>query len=233
MDITEKLETIYDKESEVYDETRYECKAGDYFFDMETKHLLKILAPGNVLELGCGTGQFSVFLARNGFEDITGIDLSSGMLHKAKIHAERNKVGSKIKFLQMNARELEFQDETFDNVIAVRCFRFLGLKALDEAYRVLKPKGRLIIMDLSADYIYNKIPTPWGQFSDGELMHIFSIDELKKEFQSLDLTPTYVKTFYLLPPPVYYHAPKFSLNIISKYDDIFKKGRVFVIEGIK
>ncbi len=229
----ENLEKSYDKESEIYDRTRYECKGGKYYFDMETRHLTKILKYGNILELGCGTGQFTVFLAKNGFENITGIDLSEGMLNKAKKKAKEEGVESKIKFIKMNVQNLDSIDETFDNVIAIRCFRFLGVKALKEAYRVLKPKGRIVIMDLSADYIYNKIPTPWKQLSEEPLMHVFSLKELENEFKNLGLRLIYKKSFYIFPPPLYYHAPQFILNFINKFDDKFKGGRLAVVVGEK
>ena len=59
------------------------------------------LKPGDsILDIGCGTGRHSIELARRGF-DVTGVDLSSGMLHEARTSA--NEAGVEVKFIQADA----------------------------------------------------------------------------------------------------------------------------------
>jgi len=92
---------------------------------------------GKVLDLGCGFGRDCIILKKNGF-DVTGIDLSKGMIKEAK------KLKS-VDFRVMDARKLRFPKDNFDGVWA--CASLLHLrkkeigKTLSEIYRVLKLGG--------------------------------------------------------------------------------------------
>lgn len=98
----------------------------------------------NVLFIGVGTGA-ELELINYSKLHITAIDYSPEMLHKAKTKFSR----SSIKFLEMDAQELSFKDETFDVVVgsliisvvpdANRCFQ--------EMIRVLKPNGTILLFD--------------------------------------------------------------------------------------
>ena len=102
-----------------------------------------------VLDAGCGTGNYAVALAQEGFR-VTGIDYSSGMLAAArsKITGE---LSGRLSFdkMDMNSR-LSLPDSGYDHVIcmtslwAVTKPRF----TLGELCRVLKPGGTLMIMQI-------------------------------------------------------------------------------------
>ena len=97
----------------------------------------------SALDLGCGTGRHSVWLASAG-ATVTGIDFSEGMLEAA-----RRKTGAEtVRFLAHDLHQpLPFADETFDRVVSGLVLEHL--RELDafftEARRVLRPGGRAIV----------------------------------------------------------------------------------------
>lgn len=97
-----------------------------------------------VLFVGCGTGADLVYVPYNNIK-ITAIDYSSDMLDKAKEKFPH----INITFLQMDAQNLTFPDETYDIVIASLLLSVVPnpQKCMEEMIRVVKPKGRIIIFD--------------------------------------------------------------------------------------
>ncbi|MEQ9258941.1 MAG: class I SAM-dependent methyltransferase [Roseovarius sp.] len=97
------------------------------------------------VELGCGTGYVSGWMARRGAR-VTGIDISSEQLATARRLAEEH--GADIRFLEGNAEVLPFEDARFDFAIseygaAIWCDPAVWLR---EAWRVLKPGGQLVFL---------------------------------------------------------------------------------------
>lgn len=120
---------------------------------------------GNVLDVACGTGDMVVELLKHGCT-VTGIDLSDEMLAIA-----RQKATSAI-FQLGNAEALPFPDASFDAVtcaFGVRNFVHLE-QGLGEMLRVLKPGGRMVILELATPdsklirpfyNLYTKHIIPW------------------------------------------------------------------------
>lgn len=78
---------------------------------------------GRVLDAGCGTGDFSLYLARRGYA-ITGFDVSSTAIERAKGKAEYH--GLDAEFVVADARELPEFDEEFDTIIDCGLLHNLG-----------------------------------------------------------------------------------------------------------
>lgn len=100
------------------------------------------IAPGSrILEVGCGTGRTSCYLAKLGYE-VTALDLREDMLAKARRRA--NCEEAPVTFLQGSIEELPLPDGRFDVVLAesVTIFADAGA-ALREYARVLQPGGKL------------------------------------------------------------------------------------------
>jgi 2-polyprenyl-3-methyl-5-hydroxy-6-metoxy-1,4-benzoquinol methylase len=88
-----------------------------------------------IIDVGCGTGRHAVSLAARGYRNITGIDLSPGMIKAAKKAAKDKNV--QVDFRICDARDLPFENE-FDAAICL-CEGAFGLLENDaENYRVLK-----------------------------------------------------------------------------------------------
>ena len=92
-----------------------------------------------ILDVGCGTGRHAISLAKKGYRNITGIDLSCSMIKAAKEVAERKNI--QVDFRVCDARELPFESE-FDAILCL-CERAFGLLENDnENYKVLKAVHR-------------------------------------------------------------------------------------------
>lgn len=134
----------YTRDAESYDAVRFKSKTGKYRFKVERLKILKHLRRSKILELGAGTARYGIFFAKLGF-DYTGIDITPKMLEVAQKKARKE--GLHLNLLEMDANELAFKDSTFDSVFCDRTVKFFQepVKVLKEAYRVLKPKGRMIV----------------------------------------------------------------------------------------
>ena len=76
----------------------------------------------HVLDVGCGTGNFSLKLARMGLK-VTGIDISDNMLKVAENKARAE--GLIIDFINMDAHDMKFEDNSFDAVISMAVIEFI------------------------------------------------------------------------------------------------------------
>ncbi len=102
---------------------------------------------GLILDIGCGAGRTTIGLYQLGFNSITGIDISPGMVRKARRITKA--LNLPIIFLTGNVLSLPFQDNSFDGAL----FSFNGIMqipgeksriaAMSEIRRVLKHKGIL------------------------------------------------------------------------------------------
>jgi len=105
-----------------------------------------------VLDVGCGSGQLAIALARRRqVRAVTGIDVSDTQLHLARENAER--VGVNANFLVADAAELPFPDASFDVVVSTLSLHHWERpeQALREIRRVLAPGGSLLLLDLRRD----------------------------------------------------------------------------------
>jgi phosphatidylethanolamine/phosphatidyl-N-methylethanolamine N-methyltransferase len=111
--------------------------------------MLDIKKNQKILEIGVGTGLTLGLYPPNC--KITGIDISEKMIEQAKKRISKNNGNNKITFKVMDALDLEFEDETFDAVIASYVITTVNnpLKACQEMKRVCKKGGQIIVVNHS------------------------------------------------------------------------------------
>lgn len=104
-----------------------------------------------ILDIACGTGDFSIEALRLNPAKIIGVDISEGMLENAESKIASRGLNKLIEFRVGDAENLEFKDDSFDIIIVafgVRNFENL-VEGLKELYRVLNKKGSLLVLEFS------------------------------------------------------------------------------------
>jgi len=106
---------------------------------------------GSVLEVAPGPGYLSINLARLGNYRVTGMDISKTFVEIENANAKE--AGVKAEFVHGDASDMPFDDETFDFIVCTAAFKNFTkpIMALNEMYRVLKPNGKALIIDLRRD----------------------------------------------------------------------------------
>ena len=153
---------IFDSAAKGYDGW-YETAMGSFADKVQTELAFKLFNAKTgmrVLDVGCGTGNYSVKLAKLGCS-VTGIDISDKMLGIAREKALREDV--QIEFANMDAYHLEFEDESFDGVFCMTAIEFLDepQKALKEFFRVVKEAGQILVGTITRD-------SAWGEMYRSE-----------------------------------------------------------------
>jgi ubiquinone/menaquinone biosynthesis C-methylase UbiE len=114
------------------------------------RYLLGLLPPHceRVLEIGCGTGEFTRLLAQRA-RSVVAVDLSPQMLRLAR---EQSTEHSNIEYMAGDVMQLELPSESFDCVVSIATLHHLPLKqALMKMKDALKPGGLLVVHDLVRD----------------------------------------------------------------------------------
>jgi len=128
----------------------------------------------NYLEVGCGNGHTCKYLARKYHLNVTGTDVDPEMIQFAKENIDDI---PSIRFLEMDATKMPFEDNEFDIVLSFGVMHHIGHweKALEEISRVLKPQGLLIFGDIAysrfTTRIFGPIVKSYGVYTIDDITH--------------------------------------------------------------
>jgi len=129
-----------------------------------------LIKKGKALDICCGAGTNTVYLAKQGFE-VTGIDISPTAIKYAKKKAEQARV--KIDLRVQNFLDLPFDDEEFDFVFDMGCFHHVKAKDrrtfIGGVHRVLKNGGDYMLTCFSY-----RNGQAWNHFTKKQLIDLFS-----------------------------------------------------------
>lgn len=110
------------------------------------------LADGaHILEVAPGPGYLAIELAKTGRFQVAGLDISKTFVQIAADNAA--KAGVTVAFHHGNAADMPFDADSFDAIVCVAAFKNFSepVQALNEMHRVLKVRGRALIIDLRPD----------------------------------------------------------------------------------
>ncbi len=137
---------IFDTEAEIYDQW-YGTPLGNFVDRLEKEAVFSLLNPSegsSIIDVGCGTGNYSLELAALGC-NVTGVDNSKKMIDIAIEKARSRNL--KVNFLFADVSKLPFGDDLFDAAVCVAAVEFFDnwQKGIDEIFRVVKPDGKIVI----------------------------------------------------------------------------------------
>ncbi len=150
----EQVERMFDQIAHSYDFLNHTLSLGiDRSWRKAAIDSLKPYAPQRILDVATGTGDFALMAVdRLHPQSLIGADLSEGMLSVGREKVERAGKSEVITLQKEDCMALSFEDNTFDAVTVaygVRNFEDLD-RGLREMLRVLKPGGRLVIIELTS-----------------------------------------------------------------------------------
>ena len=149
----EQIEQMFDSIAGKYDRLNRTLSARtDIGWRKKAIRMLKKDNPQTILDVATGTADMAIMACKIlNPQKITGIDISAGMLEMGAKKIEKEGLTQKINLLQGDSSAINFSDNSFDAVmVAFGVRNFENLEAgLNEMKRVLKPGGRLIVLEFS------------------------------------------------------------------------------------
>ncbi len=135
-----------------YDFLNHFLSAGiDHYWRRRAVDELLASKPRRILDVATGTADLAIAALRADPEHITGVDISEGMLSVGRQKLTERHLTDRITLLQGDSEALDFPDNSFDAIMAaygVRNFENLD-RGLAEMYRVLRPGGKLVVLEFS------------------------------------------------------------------------------------
>lgn len=152
-----QVEAMFDNISGKYDFLNHFLSFSlDRFWRRKAIGFLGKNPPDKLLDVATGTGDMVKAALRLSPSRITGIDLSEGMLQIARKKKYPTSGNTQIEFVKGDSENLPFPDQSYDAVtvaFGVRNFEN-PIKGLSEMHRVLRPGGRLVVLEFSKPTVF-------------------------------------------------------------------------------
>ncbi len=179
-------------------------KSLDDFQALAQRFTEQIPSKSSVLEVAPGPGYFAIELAKLGDYRIKGLDISETFVEIARANAAQANV--EVDFRRGNASAMPFRDGKFDFLLCRAAFKNFSdpQGALDEMYRVLKPGGQALIIDLRRDASVESINQAVNEMSVGAVNGIIT----KWTFRFMLLKRAYTRRQFeeLISKTKFHHA---------------------------
>ncbi len=166
--------------------------------DPHISNLIKtgLITSGTLLDVGCGAGNETIYLAQQGFE-ATGIDISPVAIDLAYSRAAKG--GVRCRFIVADVLCLPFQNEKFEVVLDKACFHFIlphdRQTYIESIKSVIKPNGKFILF--AASEYDTTIDGPY-KFTREEILNTFKV-----AFKILFVEPVILEHHRLKPRPYF------------------------------
>lgn len=193
MALSKRIQQFYDASSGVWEQTwgehmhhGYYGRAGNYKIERRQAQIDLIeellfwagvsegkKLPQNILDVGCGIGGSTLYLADKFAAIGTGITLSPIQASRAKERAMKANLGHKVQFMVADALDTPFADNSFDLVWSLESGEHMPDKGkfLQECYRVLQPGGTFIM----ATWCHRPTNSVAGELTVAERKHLEQI----------------------------------------------------------
>jgi len=166
----------------------------DIFWRKRLVRKLQKQKPQNILDVATGTADLAIAMMKIKPFNVVGIDISNGMLEVGRKKIKQQDLEKTIQLQQADSEDLPFEDATFDAVtvsFGARNFENLQ-KGLSEMARVLKPGGKIYILEFSKPTLF-----PFKQLYDFYFKFVLPLigKLLSKDNAAYSYLPESVKAF--------------------------------------
>ena len=191
----EQVATMFDNIAGNYDFLNHFLSLGiDIFWRKRLVRKLQKQKPQNILDVATGTADLAIAMMKIKPFNVVGIDISNGMLEVGSKKIKQQDLEKTIQLQQADSEDLPFEDATFDAVtvsFGARNFENLQ-KGLSEMARVLKPGGKIYILEFSKPTLF-----PFKQLYDFYFKFVLPLigKLLSKDNAAYSYLPESVKAF--------------------------------------
>jgi demethylmenaquinone methyltransferase/2-methoxy-6-polyprenyl-1,4-benzoquinol methylase len=153
----EQVATMFNNISKRYDLLNHLLSLGiDIYWRKQAIKHLRSAQPQLILDMATGTADFAIESLSLKPEKVIGVDISEGMLDVGRQKLRKMKLDHKIELKLGDSERIPFDDNIFDAIIVafgVRNFENLE-QGLADMYRVLKPGGKLVVLEFSRPVVF-------------------------------------------------------------------------------